>query len=233
MNFKGFHKLSLIDYPHKLCAVLFIGGCNFRCYFCHNPELVIGYSNLTDIPDNKVLPFLYKRRGFLDAVCITGGEPTLFSSKDHQGDEFFEFISQVKKLQFLVKLDTNGTNPDFIAKLIEAKFLDYVAMDIKTTPPKYPEVVEMPANMNKINDSIKLLMSSGIDYEFRTTVFPNFFSKSDAKEIADWLKGAKAYVLQKPTTIKMLSKGKIPNLILYTDDELVELSKLLPNCTIR
>lgn len=189
---------------------------------------MLGYDKLPNITDTQVLAFLYKRKGFLDAVSITGGEPTLHK-------ELLEFIPQVKTLKFLIKLDTNGTNPAFLETVIEKQLVNYIAMDIKATPSKYPEVVGADVDIAKINKSIKIIMQSNIDYEFRTTVFPEFFGKEDAKEIAEWVRGAKSYVLQKPTIVKMLSKpkSKTDNIKLYTDSELSELSKILPNCTVR
>ncbi|MDD2890799.1 MAG: anaerobic ribonucleoside-triphosphate reductase activating protein [bacterium] len=229
MNFKGHQPLSLIDYPRKMCAVLFTGGCSFHCYFCHNPELVVDYKKLPDIPGAQILKFLDGRRGFLDGICITGGEPTLWK-------ELPDFMKQVKDMNFLIKLDTNGTNPEFLTSVIENKLVDYVAMDIKTTPAKYPDVVEIEnIDISKIDESIKILLNSTIEYEFRTTVFPEFFSQIDAQEIGHWIKGAKSYILQKPRTIKMLSKGRFKekDIPLYTDAELLKLATFLPNCTVR
>jgi pyruvate formate lyase activating enzyme len=223
MKFKALEKLSVIDYPGKLCAIVFTGGCNFRCSYCHNPELVIGHEKLPDIDESEILDFMERRKGFLDGISITGGEPTIHK-------ELPEFVSRVKEAGFLVKLDTNGTNPDLLLKTINN--LDYVAMDIKATPERYKEVTGVNANLSSIEKSIKIIMSSDVDYEFRTTVFPEFFNKEDAKQIGKWLKNAKRYLLQRPRVIKTLD-GNIKNAKLYDDSELRKFVPLLPNCTIR
>jgi len=223
MKFKALQKLSVIDYPGKLCVIAFTGGCNFRCSYCHNPELVIGYEKLPDIDEKEILSLMEKRRGFIDGISITGGEPTLHK-------ELPEFISRIKEAGFLVKLDTNGTNPDMLIKIINN--LDYVAMDIKATPSKYKEVTGVDVDISSIDKSIEIIMNSGVDYEFRTTVFPEFFNKEDAKQIGEWLKAAKRYVLQRPRVIKTLS-GNFKDAKLYSDTELKEFVPFLPNCTIR
>lgn len=221
MKFKGLQGLSLIDYPNKLCATLFTGGCNFRCPYCHNPELVIGYEKLPDIIQDEILKFLKERKGFLDGITICGGEPTIHSYLP-------DFVKLVKKEGFLVKLDTNGTNPDMLKKIE----VDYIAMDIKGSLKRYNEVSGVKVDTDFIKKSVDLIMESSIDYEFRTTVFPGFFNKEDAVQIAKWVKGAKRYVLQKPTVVKTLD-GNIKNAKLYSDAELRELADILPNCSIR
>ena len=223
MKFKALEKLSVIDYPGKLCAIVFTGGCNFRCSYCHNPELVVGYEKLPDIDESEILNFMERRRGFIDGISITGGEPTIHK-------ELPEFISRVKEVGFLVKLDTNGTNPDMLLKIINN--LDYVAMDIKTTPERYKEVTAVNVDLSSIEKSTEIIMNSSVDYEFRTTVFPEFFNKEDAKQIGEWLKNAERYVLQRPRVIKTLS-GNLKNAKLYNDSELREFVPFLPNCTIR
>ena len=241
MIFKGIQKVSLIDYPHKICAVVFTGGCNFSCHYCHNPELVKDYKELPDITDFQIITFLESRKGFIDALCISGGEPTLHK-------ELPDFIAQVKKVcseqlildgiersrttEFLVKLDTNGTNPEMLKELFEKKLVDYIAMDIKTTPAKYSKVTDVEVDISKISESIKIIMQSGIDYEFRTTVYPDILSQEDAKEIAEWVKDARFYVLQKPRPDKTLDPA-FKQTKLYSDSELLAITRLLPNCIIR
>ncbi|MDI6840492.1 MAG: anaerobic ribonucleoside-triphosphate reductase activating protein [bacterium] len=225
MKFKGLQKLSVIEYPGKLCAIVFTGGCNFRCHYCHNPELVVGYEKLPDIDEENIITFMQKRKRFLDGLCITGGEPTL-----HQ--ELLQFIEKIKKLDFLVKLDTNGTNPELISHVIENRFVDYIAMDIKGTPERYKEIADVNIDISKIKASVQLIMHSNIDYEFRTTVFPEFFGKEDAKQIGEWVKGAKRYVLQQPRVVKMLN-GTLKDAKLYSDLELSQFTQFLPNCVIR
>jgi pyruvate formate lyase activating enzyme len=225
MNFKGFHKVSLIDYPGKICAMVFTGGCNFRCHYCHNPELVIGYEKLPDISEEEIISSIIKRKGLLDGLCISGGEPTIC-----QG--LLQFMEKIKKLGFLVKLDTNGTNPAVLKESIEKKLVDYIAMDIKGTSVRYPEIVGAMVDISKTEESVQILLQNKIDYEFRTTVFPEFISEKDAIEIGKWTKGAKRYVLQQPSTEKTLNKAFKPKK-LYSDSELLYLSKFLSNPILR
>lgn len=225
MKFKGFHKLSVIDYPEKLCALGFTGGCNFRCHYCHNPELVIDYKNLPDIDEDEIIKFMKKRKGILDGFCITGGEPTIHK-------DLPKFMKKIKNCGFLVKLDTNGTNPEMLIHIIKEGLIDYVAMDIKGAPGRYPEIVGENSDLSKINESVKVIMQSKIDYEFRTTVFPKFFGEEDAKKIGEWIVGAKHYVLQQPRVVKTLDKN-FKKAKLYTNNELKEFTKFLPNCIIR
>ena len=225
MVFKGLQKVSLIDYPHKICAVVFTGSCNFRCCYCHNPELVLDYAKLPDIPDSRVIVYLETRKGLLDALCIGGGEPTLHK-------ELPDFMAQVKRMDFLIKLDTNGTNPGMIKEVIEKKLVDYIAMDIKTTPAKYPNITGVETDVSKIYASIEIILHSGIDYELRTTAFPDSLTPDDAKEIAKLVKGAKFYILQRPRTDKTLDKS-FKKVKLYSDSELITLAHFFPNCIIR
>lgn len=238
MKFKGLHKISLIDYPGKICAIVFTGGCNFRCHYCHNPELVIGYENLPDIAEEEVVSFMQKRKGMLDGLCISGGEPTIY-------EDLPKFMSQIKDLGFLVKLDTNGTNPNMLKYVIEKGLVDYIAMDIKGTYTRYHEIVggifakdeRMVAQLSQkllpnIKKSVQILLQNKVDYEFRTTVFPKFFTKEDAQEIGEWVNGAKRYVLQKPHTEKTLD-GKFKPKKLYSETKLLNLAKFLPNCILR
>jgi len=186
----GFQKFSLIDYPGKICAIVFTSGCNFRCKYCHNPELVDPQKFPTPVREEKILSFLEKRKGKLDAVEITGGEPTL------QHDLLW-FIARIKEMGFLVKVDTNGSNPDVLEKLIDSKVVDYVAMDIKAPMERYYEVTNCKFDINKIKRSLGLIMDSDIDYEFRTTVVGSQLLESDILKIAKLIKGARLYVLQR------------------------------------
>ncbi|MEG1491908.1 MAG: anaerobic ribonucleoside-triphosphate reductase activating protein [Oscillospiraceae bacterium] len=186
----GLQKLSLLDYPEKLAATIFTGGCNYRCPFCHNASLVNRVSECAPIPEAEVLEFLGKRIGKLDGVCITGGEPLLW-------DDLADFITEVRRLGFLVKLDTNGSLPDKLASLIERGLLDYVAMDIKNTPKKYPLTVGVEGfDPAPVFESARLLMQGAVDYEFRTTLVRQFHTAEDIKEIGQLLSGAKNYFLQ-------------------------------------
>lgn len=186
----GFNKVTLLDYPGKLACTIFLGHCNFRCPFCHNAGLVLHPEKEPVIPAEQVLATLKKRRGILEGVCITGGEPTL-------SPQLPEFIAQVKALGYQVKLDTNGTRPDLLKTLIEEQKIDYVAMDIKNAPEKYCETAGIsPMDLSKIQESIELLMSNVIDYEFRTTVVKELHTEEDMRKIGQWLKGCKRYFLQ-------------------------------------
>jgi pyruvate formate lyase activating enzyme len=186
----GLQKLTLIDYPGKIAATVFTVGCNFSCPFCHNPELVSpnAIKNQPVTLESEFFEFLKSRQGQLDGVCITGGEPTLHK-------DLPDFIKKIKKLGFAVKLDTNGSHPEIMEKLISEKILDYIAMDIKAPADKYNEIAG-GVGVEKIKKSVELIKNSGIDYEFRTTVVPKFHKKEDFTKIAEWLKGSKKYFLQ-------------------------------------
>lgn len=190
MKIGGVQKLSLVDYPGRTCVAIFTIGCNMRCSFCHNPELVLPERYVDAIPTSEVLDFLKTRVGKIEGVTISGGEPTL-------QPDLPEFIAQVKKLGFLVKLDSNGTDIAMLKRLFEDKLLDYVAMDIKTVPEKYQIVTNMPVDSQMIRDSIKLIQRSGVDHEFRTTIVKSLISPEDIDAIGQIVKGSSRYALQK------------------------------------
>ncbi len=191
MIIKGFAKLTLLDYPGRVACTIFTGGCNFRCPFCHNASLATRAGEMASIPEEDIFELLRKRRGVLDGVCITGGEPLLF------GDDLKDFIIKIKELGYSVKLDTNGSFPKRLASLIEAGLIDKVAMDIKNSPEKYGITAGVENfDIAPILESIELLKSSGIDYEFRTTVVKELHSASDFEEIGKMIKGANEYYLQ-------------------------------------
>jgi pyruvate formate lyase activating enzyme len=183
----GIQKTTLIDYPDKVAATIFTIGCNFRCSFCHNPELVKGIAKV--IPEDEVLDFLKKRKKLLDAVCITGGEPTMQSG-------LFSFMKKLKKLGFAVKLDTNGAKPDMLERLIKAGVVDYIAMDIKAPWKRYKIVTCRDIDLDALKKSVKLIIASGLPHEFRSTVLPGLHSKEDILEMAKQVKGAEKYFLQ-------------------------------------
>jgi pyruvate formate lyase activating enzyme len=185
---KGLEKMSLIDYPPNASAVVFLGGCNFRCAYCQNPDLVVGADKIPTIPEQEVLDFLATRRGWLDAVVITGGEPMLY--------DLIPFLRRIKEQKLQVKLDTNGTNPEQLSRIIDEKLADYIAMDIKAPLGMYSHAVDADVDVANIRKSAELLMKGGVDYEFRTTVVPDLFTDEDAHEIGEWLSGAKRYALQ-------------------------------------
>jgi pyruvate formate lyase activating enzyme len=190
---KGVQKTSLIDYPKKICTVVFLGKCNLRCPFCHNPELVFDESGIPDISTKEFLEFLDTHKRWIDGVCITGGEPTL-----HVG--LVDFMKQIKSKGLLVKLDTNGTNPSVIEQAIKDGCVDYIAMDIKNSLEKYDETTRAKVNIDNIKKSIKLIMDSGseglIDYEFRSTIIPKIHSGRDMIEMAELIAGAKRFCIQ-------------------------------------
>ncbi|OIO47385.1 MAG: anaerobic ribonucleoside-triphosphate reductase activating protein [Candidatus Portnoybacteria bacterium CG06_land_8_20_14_3_00_39_12] len=179
----GLQKLSLIDYPGKLAAVVFTLGCNFRCGFCHNPELVLPalIKKQSRLAEADFFKFLRTRQGKIDGVVVTGGEPTL-----HQ--DLPDFISQIKKLGFLVKLDTNGSCPEMLRILLEQKLLDYIAMDIKSSPERYHRACGLTKiNLSTIQKSIDFIKNSALPYNFRTTLAPNVVSEKDISQIRQWL----------------------------------------------
>lgn len=190
MKIYGLQKLTLLDYPQKTACTIFTGGCNFRCPFCHNALLVTDIDSSNTYSEEKILDFLSKRKGLLDGVCITGGEPLMHS-------DIIGFITKIKDMGYKVKLDTNGTFPERLKELLDLKLLDYVAMDIKNSKEKYAETTGIHnINISDIEKSIELLKSSDIDYEFRTTVVNEFHTEKDIRDIAEWIKGAKNYFLQ-------------------------------------
>lgn len=186
---KGLEKSSLIDYPGRVSAVIFLGGCNFRCLFCHNRELVLEQEKLHTIPEQEVLDFLRERKKWLDGVVVTGGEPTIYR-------ELLEFLEKIKGLGYPVKLDTNGTNPEMLKELIERGLVDYVAMDIKGPLGKYDSICEVPVDTRNITDSINLIISAGVEHEFRSTILPTLHAREDVEEMAKMLKGARKFCLQ-------------------------------------
>ena len=194
MDVKGFIDTSFVDWDGKISSVLFLPSCNFRCPFCHNVNLVLCPEKLDTIPLEYIEDQLKQQKGWTDGVCITGGEPTLNNSLP-------ELCSRIKKIGFMVKLDTNGTNPTMLKELLDRKLLDYVAMDIKAplTTEKYSRATGVNAEklLENVKESIRLLMESGTDYEFRTTVIPSIHTLDDIKQVCLSLKGCRKYVLQK------------------------------------
>ncbi|MDD5148520.1 MAG: anaerobic ribonucleoside-triphosphate reductase activating protein [Candidatus ainarchaeum sp.] len=186
--FKGIQKTTLIDYPGQVACTFFLPKCNFKCGYCYNTELVLGKETGFSMNEKQAFEFLEERKKFLDGVCISGGEPTLH-------EELPEFIGKVKQKGFLVKLDTNGSNPEMLEALVEAKLVDFVAMDIKAPKEKYEEICGAKIDLKKIEKSIEVIKKSGIDYEFRTTVVP-LLSEKGLMDIGEWLNGSKKFVLQ-------------------------------------
>lgn len=197
MKIAGIQKLSMVDFDGHLSATIFTSGCNFACPFCHNSTLIGTESEL--VSEDEVLDFLYKRKNMLDAVCISGGEPTL--QKDLP-----KFIEKIKKMGYLIKLDTNGTNLLMLKYLVENKLIDYVAMDIKNSFENYSKTIGVD-NKTNIKATIDYIMSCGIDYEFRTTLVKNYHTVEDIKSIAENIGGANKYFLQKFVDNNCLAQG--------------------------
>lgn len=238
MKIGGLQKLTLIDYPKKTAATIFVSGCNFRCGFCYNPELVLPEKIKKHplISEKKLYDFLSQRKGMLQGVCITGGEPTIHS-------DLPKFISNIKKMEFLVKLDTNGSNPEMLKKLIKEKLVDYVAMDIKAPIganfqfSKYKKATGVKVDLNKIKKSVEILKSSNIEHEFRTTVVPGTHAKEDIIQIAKDIAPAKKYYLQNFEPKKNTINPDFQNIKPYSKDFLIEIQKVIKHffeiCEIR
>ncbi|MBN1779046.1 MAG: anaerobic ribonucleoside-triphosphate reductase activating protein [Candidatus Buchananbacteria bacterium] len=218
----GFQKLSLIDYPQKVSSVVFTQGCLFRCPFCHNPEL-IPLKSAGAVEVKEVLNYLESKKGMLEGLCITGGEPTM--QKDLP-----EFIAAVKKIGLAVKLDTNGTNPAMVEQLIKDNLVDYFAMDLKHTWSKYDLVANI-GNQNAIDNcqkTFKLIQDSKIDHEFRTTVFPAVHREDDFIEIVKNIKPGEKYFLQQVEYIKNLDPQIDKTKILDLESIIAKLKMTFP-----
>ena len=190
MRILGLQKLSLVDFPGKVAATVFTGGCDLRCPFCHNAPLVLPGRGTSALDAGGVLDFLASRRGLLDGVVLSGGEPLL------QPDAA-DFLAEVKAMGFAVKLDTNGCHPDALADILDRRLADYVAMDIKNSLEKYPWTVGVPGfDTAPVERSARLLMEGPADYEFRTTLVRPFHEVGDMETIGRWLRGARRYYLQ-------------------------------------
>lgn len=223
MQIGGITKSSLIDYPKKISAVIFLIGCNFNCPYCHNPELVI--SNIIEPIDiNSIYSFLKKRKGLLDGVVITGGEPTLHKKLP-------EFIKNIKDMGYLIKLDTNGSNPNMAEELIENKLVDYIAMDIKAPFDEYNNIITKEINIENVKKTFKLLVQNKVDYEFRTTVVSNLLNYESFVKINEIFKKEgkiKKYCLQRFKKSKHLNEFYL-NAKTLTDEEFEKVSLLFKN----
>jgi pyruvate formate lyase activating enzyme len=200
MKIGGLQRVSLIDYPGAICAVVFTQGCNFRCRYCHNPELVDTALFHPALDESEFFNFLRARKGKLDAVVVTGGEPTIH-------DDLESFISRIKKMGFAVKLDTNGSNPRIVTTLLNKKLLDFIAMDVKAPFEKYRDIVCRDVDTDGIRETIGLILKAKLPHEFRTTVVRSQLKEKDIRKIADQIAGANKYVLQKFVPSKTLEEG--------------------------
>ncbi len=227
MQIYGLQKMTLLDYPEHVAATVFLNGCDFKCPYCHNFELVDGTARPL-MEEEEFFSFLEKRKGILDGIAISGGEPCLHN-------ELPDFIRRIRAMGFLVKLDTNGYHPEMLSNLIEEHLVDYVAMDIKNSFSKYGITVGVPdLDTEPVRRSIDILMNSDRDYEFRTTVIKEFHEEKDFEEIGEMIRGAKKYFLQQYTC-----RETVPDQTLNPPSEddlkqyLVVLSKNVPNARLR
>jgi pyruvate formate lyase activating enzyme len=219
MKIGGLQKISLIDYPGLICAIVFLQGCNFRCSYCHNPELVTPELFQPCIKENDILAFLATRQGKLDAVTITGGEPTI-------QPDLAIFIKKIRKMGFAVKLDTNGSQPQVIQSLLDEKLLNFIAMDIKAPLAKYGGIAGVPVALKSITESIKIILKAAISHEFRTTIVQSQLAPGDISKIAQLIPGAERYALQKFVPVKTLNRGLLQEKS-YSELELDKIKKRL------
>lgn len=230
MNIRGLSKTSLVDYPGKVAAVIFIGGCNLRCGYCHNPDLALNNPALEKIDDAEVIDFLIKRDKLLDGVVISGGEPAMDRG-------LIPFLEKLRPLGLSIKLDTNGFFPRVISECIEKKLIDYAALDIKTSPEKYPALTCRDISFNDLLPTLEILKESSIEYEIRTTCVPGFATVDDIKKIGESTGTVKKYYLQQfvnshtllDSGIKMLN----PYTLEYINNLKAEAEKFSGFCSLR
>lgn len=227
MKIKGLQKTTLLDFPSKVACTVFTGGCNFRCPFCHNASLVLRPDESNGVDTEEFFSFISKRKGILDGVCITGGEPLL-------QPDIIPFIERIRSIGLLVKLDTNGSFPEKLAEILDRGLVDYVAIDVKNSSARYAETCGLPVFPENVLKSIELLMSGGIDYEFRTTVVDELHSVGDIEDIAKLIKGAKRYFLQNFTDSgDVLESGFSSCPIDKMNEMLAVARKYIPNTELR
>jgi len=221
MQIGGLQKLTLIDYPGRLAATVFLCGCNFHCRFCYNSELVLPQKIKIQpkISEKCFFDFLKSRQGLIEGICLTGGEPTI--NKDLP-----DFIKKIKKLKYLVKIDTNGSNPKMLKNLINKKLVDYIALDVKSPREKYNKICKKRVNIKNIERSIKLLQENKVEYEFRTTVTPSLLEKEDILKIARWISPAKKYYLQNFRPEKTIDP-KFEKIKPYPQEYLLEIQRAI------
>lgn len=219
MKIKGFIKTTFIEYPGKIASMIFLPGCNFRCLFCFNPELILESDKIEDVDEKEVFDFLEKQKKWIDAVVISGGEPTLHK-------DLIDFIIKIKKLGLLVRIYTNGSNPEVLKRLINEKLIDSVAMDIKAplTEEDYDKITGTKGFWKNVKESISLILTSDLDYEFRTTVVPSLHSEKNIEDIAKYIKGAELFVLQKFFPENALD-DKLKKLKTQSDEEMQKLAE--------
>ena len=226
----GFEKLTLLDYPDHLAAIVFTAGCNFRCHFCYNPMLVLPREGgdeknnkkgkgFSEVSTEDLFLFLKERFGRLEGIVISGGEPTLHP-------DLPLFIEKIKKIGYLVKLDSNGTNPKMLEKLIVAGLIDYIAMDLKAPLEKYESVVGVKVNCDNLRKSVKIIMESGLPYEFRTTVVPGLLGSEDFVPMGEFIKGASKWYLQNFKSDTELVDGNYKLKSAYSNKQMAEFAAI-------
>lgn len=229
----GIQEFTTLDFPGRLATVVFTAGCNFRCGYCHNPQFVdeeqVKNIIADNIPEEVFFKFLEKRKGKLEGVCISGGEPTIHS-------DLIDFALKIKQAGFFVKLDTNGTKPAVLEKMIAEKVVDFFAMDIKTSLPRYREIIKTGFSVDDIKKSKEIIQNSGLPYEFRTTAVKGVHTKEVFEEIGEWLSGAEAYFIQNFRNKKVLAEDYAQKEG-FSEKELAEfkllMEKYVKNCGIR
>jgi len=222
LTIKGFQKTTLVDYPNKVACTIFLPNCNFRCGFCHNRDLVLNPDSLPTIKEEEILNYLKEKKKWLDAVCISGGEPLLHK-------ELANFLEKIKQIGYLTKIDTNGTVPDFLKELIDKNLIDYIAMDIKNSLENYNKTAGLNADIEKIKQSIKIIKNSGKGYEFRTTVTPTIHTKENIKKIGQLLEGTKKFAIQNFKPAKEVIDPKYKDVKPFSKEELEEFKEILKN----
>lgn len=221
MRIGGIQRFTLIDFPGKVACIVFTQGCNFRCPYCYNRSLVLPEYFEEPIPEDVFFRFLKSRKGLLDGVVVTGGEPTV-------QEDLLDFMEKIKSIGFLVKLDTNGSHPEVVKEAIEKEVVDYVAMDVKAPLRKYKEVIRVEEfDVGNVVRNIHLIMDSGVDYEFRTTVVRELLTPEDILEIGRLIKGAKRYALQKFVATDTLLDTSFKEKHTYTEEELERITEKL------
>lgn len=216
MKLSGLQKLTLLDYPGKVACTVFTAGCNYRCPFCHNGDLVLPELMPPPLAEADFFAFLQKRRGVLDGVCVSGGEPLIH-------EDILAFLERIKQLGYAVKLDTNGAFPDKLRALVEAGLVDYVAMDIKNSPERYAQTVGVdPMDLGPVRESVAYLLSGAVDHEFRTTVVRQLHTAEDLVNIGKWISGAERYFLQAFVDSEYVLQGGLSG---YSKEELQALKE--------
>jgi len=216
----GFQKTSLIDYPKKISAIVWTIGCNFRCPFCYNKEIVMG--SVKTFSEEEIVSYLKKRKNMLEGLVITGGEPLI-------QDDILDFCQKIKELGYLIKIDTNGMFPKKLKELIDRNLVDYIAMDVKAPLEKYEKMTGVRIDKEKIKHSIEIIKTSNIDYEFRTTFVPKLLEKKDIVDIAKLLNGAKKFFLQQFKSMEKMISDEFKKIQPHSKEYVIEtLEKIKP-----